>query len=85
MTSEAKVTLVAGGATLDRWGQQMQVTILSPAGAQFDPDEAAKKRLVLKLTNQTGAVRVAVFFSPQWPDGTRVPAPTLTPLAEWKP
>lgn len=84
MNCEATIKLEDNRALLTRWGQQMDVTILSPPGAVFDADTINKHRLTINLTKQTGELRFVVLFAPLWPKEEALKEPEIHPLAEWK-
>ena len=82
--SDTDIAVDGHRALLSKWGQKLQVTILSPAEASFDAVEVNKRRLSFKLAQQQGDVRIVVLFSPLWPNEEPRPAPDIRPLAEWK-
>jgi hypothetical protein len=66
---------------------------LSPAGAEFVAESAEQKppertnrgvsRLVVRLPQAQGDVRIAILFSPSWKDGKIVEAAQIKPLTKW--
>ncbi len=94
MTTDAKISLAKDKAVLTLGGKKMVAHILSPAGAAFTVESAEQKpplqpnkgvkRLMIRLENQKGNVRITVFFAPHWPKGKQPANPaSLKPLAEW--
>jgi len=94
MTTDAKIaTGREGVAVLTLKGKELIARILSPAGAEFTIESAEQKppqktnrgvnRLIVRLPDAKGKVRVAVLLSPVWKDGRYVSSVQLTPLAEW--
>ncbi|GAG52729.1 unnamed protein product, partial [marine sediment metagenome] len=94
MTTDAKIAVRKGGsATLSLKGKQLIARVLSPAGAGFIVESAEQKppektnkgvrRLVLRLPEAKGNVRVAILLSPLWSDGNVVKTLQVKPLAEW--
>jgi hypothetical protein len=94
MTTSAKVAVEGARATLTQDGKTCHVAILSPEGAEFTVESAARKkpekenkgvsRLIIRLLGQQGSVRIAVLFAPAWPDAGAVAKPKVEPLAKWK-
>lgn len=90
MHTQAKVTLEGARATLRKGGQTLHARILSPVDGRFSFEEvqlASPQRpargmgkLLVRLPEQQGAVRLAVLLQPSSPPG----AVTLSPLAEWR-
>jgi len=94
MTTDAAVEIGAdGSAVLKQDGKTLRATVLSPSGAKLAVESAERKppqktnagvrRLVLRLPDARGAVRIAILLAPDWPDGKPVAAPEITPLAQW--
>jgi hypothetical protein len=94
MTTDATIAVRKGGsAALSLKGKELIARILSPAGAEFvvesaeqKPPEKANKgvrRLMLRLPEAKGNVRVAILLSPVWSDGNVVKTLQVKPLAEW--
>lgn len=50
---------------------------IPPLGEEF------YRRLMVRLPNQSGNVRVSILLSPIWPDGKTFDQPKLTPLRDW--
>jgi hypothetical protein len=85
MTTDAEIALKPGGAVLARDGKELEVRIVSPRGAAFTVESAEQKppdrankgvhRLMCRLPDQQGSVRMAVLF------GTG--AVEVKPLADW--
>jgi len=95
MTTDADITIekkTVAKLTLD--GKRLIATLLCPDGAEFTTASAEQKpperpntgvkRLLVRLPQAKGSVRIAVLLSPVWQDGIsaslKVP---LKPLAEW--
>lgn len=74
-------------------GKQLIARVLSPAGAGFVVESAEQKppekpntgvkRLVVRLQQAKGSVRVAILLSPVWEANNFVKNAQLKPLAEW--
>jgi len=89
MATDAEINAEKAQATLKLGGRQLSATILSPAGAEFTVESAERqppekdnkgvRRLVIRLKDQAGAVRLAVLFHPV----KSAEVPKLKPLAEW--
>ncbi len=94
MTTDAKTTVAKDKAVLAIGDNKMTAQILSPAGAVFTVESARQKpplkpnkgvkRLMIRLKEQKGNVRIAVFFAPAWPDGKPVRPPAIKPLEQFK-
>ena len=59
---------------------------LAVESAERQPPEKANKgvrRLIVKVPEANGSVRVAVLLSPVWKDGGDVRSAPLKPLAQW--
>jgi hypothetical protein len=73
-------------------GKQLIAQVLSPAGAEFTVESAEQKppekpntgvkRLMVKLPEAKGNIRMAILLSPVWKDGPVMTA-ELKPLTEW--
>ena len=93
MTTGAQIALDGDKAVLRESGKELRAEILSPAGAVFTIESAEQKppqkenkgirRLMIRLKAPAGALRVAVLFSPVWPDGKAEAAPAVKPLDQW--
>ncbi len=94
MTTDAEIaTKKGGGALLTLKGKKLTATILSPAGAEFTVESAKQKppekknagvsRLMLRLPNAKGNVRLAILLSPKWNDAKSVKKVELKPLSRW--
>jgi hypothetical protein len=94
MTTDAQITNTGGGtAVLALRGRELIARVLSPAGAEFAVESAEQKppqrtnkgvrRLLVRLPQAKGNVRVAVLLSPVWKDGNPVSSVRLRPLADW--
>ncbi len=93
MTTDAKITVEKNVAVLTIGDKKMTARILSPAGAVFTVESAEQKppqktnkgvkRLMIRLKDQKGDVRITVFFAPHWPDGKSVKPPAVKPLKQW--
>jgi len=94
VTTDAKIAVAGPAATLTLDGRTMTARILEPHGAKFAVESAARKppenpntgvsRLVIRVAAQPGPMRFAVLLRPQAKGARPVPAPKLTPLADWK-
>lgn len=94
ITTEAKIEPAGATATLTLSGKTLTVRLLSPSGASFVEESAARpapenpnkgfRRLATRVKAPAGPLRFAVLLEPSWPDGKKADPPRLTPLAEWK-
>lgn len=93
MTTDAKITTKKGGiAVLHLKGRELTARILSPAGAEFSVESAEQKppekknagvsRLMVRLPNAKGNLRLAILLSPKWKNGS-VRTVELKPLSQW--
>ncbi|MCK4751901.1 MAG: heparinase II/III family protein [Planctomycetes bacterium] len=81
-------------AELTHEGKKLVAKILSPKNAKFTIESAEQKppqktnkgtdRLMIRLPNSKGSVRIAVLLSPVWPDGKVVNETKIRPLKKWK-
>jgi len=94
MTTDAQVAIKKNGvAVLTLNGKQLIAKVLSPAGAEFvvasaeqkppEKTNAGVRRLMVRLPQAEGALRIAVLLSPLWKDGSVVESVELKPLAKW--
>jgi len=94
MTTDANITIEKEQtARLSLKGKELVARVLSPEGAELaiesaerQPPEKANKgvrRLIVRLPDAKGNVRMAVLLSPVWKDGGDVNSAPLKPLAEW--
>ena len=93
MTTDARIEVEKGRATLTLQGRQMQAAILSPPDAVFAVESAAQpppqaantgvSRLLIRVPCQAGPLRVSVLLTPVWPDRKDVPVPELKALSNW--
>ena len=93
MTTEAEISCEGARAVLTQKGKQLAARIVSPPGASFEtgsaerpaPENANKgmRRLLVRLKEQRGEVRVAVLLCPVWPEGALETPPKLKPAAQW--
>ncbi len=94
MTTDAKIAAdKKGGAVLTIGDKKMTAQILSPAGAVFTVESAQQKpplksnkgvkRLMVRLKDQKGPVRITVFLAPVRPDGKPARPPVIKPLKQW--
>ena len=94
MTTDAEISLKKEWiARLTIGDKELVVKVLSPYHAPFivesaeqkSPEKTNKgvKRLILRLDNAKGNVRVAILLSPIWKDGHYISSVGLKPLAEW--
>jgi hypothetical protein len=80
-------------AELSLKGRKLIARVLSPAGAKFTVESAEQKppqktnkgvsRLMVRLPEAKGDVRLAILFSPIWQDGKIVETVGINPLAKW--
>ena len=80
-------------AELSLKGKKLIARVLSPPHAEFSVESAEQKppektnkgvkRLMLRLPDAKGDVRIAVLISPVWEDGNIVKRTQIKPLAEW--
>jgi hypothetical protein len=93
MTTDAKITTQKGGAaTLSLKGKELTARILSPPGGEFTVESAEQEppekknagisRLMLRLPNAQGNVRLAILLSPNWEAGG-VRTVELKPFSQW--
>lgn len=94
MTTDAKIDIKSGTlAELTLDGKKLTARILSPSGAQFATESAERKppqrtnkgvsRLLARVENAKGSVRVSILLAPRWAGFKPPAAPPLTPLAKW--
>ena len=94
MTTDEKIDIKKKGIALLTLGnKQLIARVLSPVGAEFEIESAEQKapqktnkgvsRLVVRLPQAKGNVRVAILLSPLWKDGNVVRSVELKPLEEW--
>lgn len=94
MTTDAEIDVKdAGVAVLTLDGKKLVARVLSPAGAVFTVESAVQKppqnpntgidRLMVRVPDAKGSVRVAVLLSPVWPGDAPVKTVKVKPLAEW--
>ncbi|MBN1293616.1 MAG: heparinase II/III family protein, partial [Candidatus Latescibacteria bacterium] len=94
MTTDADIDTGGSTAQLTLEGKTLTARILSPAGAVFTVESAAQEppqktnagvnRLMLRIKNQSGDVRIAVLFSPHWKDGEIVKDTEVKSLDSWE-
>ncbi len=93
MTTDADISIDKPSiAELSLEGKHLIAQILSPAGVGFTTESAEQKppqktnkgvsRLIVRLPEATGKVRVAVLLSPVWNDG-HVDSAEIKPLSDW--
>jgi len=94
MTTDAQVDVEEGTrAVLTLKGQNLVVRLLSPKDARFTLESAEQeppqekntgvRRLMVKLPQTSGDIRIAVLLSPAWKDGKVVESMDLEPLTSW--
>jgi len=94
MTTDASIAIEKDRtARLTLKDKELVARALSPDGAELavesaerQPPEKANKgvrRLLVKVPEAKGSVRVAVLLSPVWKDGGDVTSAPLKPLVEW--
>lgn len=93
MTTDAKITTEKGGvAVLRLKDKELAARILSPAGAEFTVESAEQEppekknagvtRLMVRLPDAKGDLRLAILLSPKWKDGG-VRTVELKPVSQW--
>ena len=94
MTTDAKIDIkTKNTALLTLAGKKLIAWLVSPSTAGFEIESAQQKppqktnkgvsRLVMRLPNAKGNVRVAVLLSPVWKDKELVTNVPIKPLAQW--
>jgi hypothetical protein len=94
MTTDAEIDVKQGTvAMLKLRGKELTARLLSPKGVVFTVESAEQqppqekntgvRRLIVRLPRVEDTVRMAVLFSPAWPDGQVVEASEVKPLASW--
>jgi len=94
MITKAKITVRKNGlAELTLKDKKLLAQVLAPAGVNFsiesaeqEPPQSANKgysRLMVRLPNQKGNVRVAILLSPVWQDGRVIKTIEVKPLTQW--
>jgi hypothetical protein len=95
MTTDAKIDIKEKGvAELTIREKRLVARVLLPAGAEFTVESAEQKppektnrgvrRLIVRLPEVRGSVRLAVLLSPVWKDGNVVKSVDLKPLEKWQ-
>ena len=92
ITTDATIAVDGTTATLELGGQKMVAKLLAPEGAIFLAESAHQEapqktndgisRLMIRLNGVTGEHRIAVLFSPVWPEGQTQSA-DVVPLENW--
>ena len=94
MTTDAKINIKEKDtAVLTLAGRKLIARLLSPSAAGFAIESAQQKapqktnkgvsRLIIRLPNANGNVRVAVLLSPVWKDKEIVTKVPIKPLTQW--
>jgi len=94
VTTDAKIDIKERDtAVLTLGGRKLIARLLSPSAAEFAIESAEQKapqktnkgvrRLIVRLLNAKGIVRVAVLLSPVWKDKVVVTKVPIKPLAQW--
>jgi hypothetical protein len=94
MTTDAEIEIEKGAvAVLKLKGKELVVRLQCSHRARFAVESAEQEapqrtnkgvhRLVVKLPQASGDVRIAVLLSPVWPDGQMVETVEIKPLADW--
>ncbi len=94
MTTDAQIAIDRPNtAELSLDGKKLTARVLSPRGAKFSvesaeqepPQKANKgvKRLMIRLPETTGELRIVVVLLPQWPDGVVAGGVGPNPLSQW--
>ena len=94
MTTDAEISLEkerTAKLTID--GKELTAKVMSPYNAAFTVESAEQKppqktnkgvkRLIVRLDDAKGNVRVAVLLSPVWKEGRYTSSVELRSLAEW--
>jgi hypothetical protein len=81
-------------AVMRKDGKEMIVRLAAPENAAFTVESAERpkpektnpgcKRLVVRVPGAQGETRIAVLFSPAWPDGPADDLRPLAPLDGWR-
>jgi hypothetical protein len=94
MTTDAKINIKENDtAILTLGGRKLIARIMSPSTAGFAAESAEQKppqktnkgvsRLIVRLPDAQGDVRVAILLSPVWKDKDVVTKVQIKPLAQW--
>jgi hypothetical protein len=94
MTTDAQIDVEEGSrAVLKLKGQTLVARLLGPKDARFTVESAEQqppqaknagvRRLMMRLPQASGDIRVSVLFSPMWKDGKTVDSVEMKPLASW--
>ena len=93
MATDAEIRADGASAVLKLDGKELRMQILEPAGAAFEIESAEQKppqktnrgvrRLVCRIKNASGNVRIAILFTPAWPAGLPKGKPEIKPLGQW--
>lgn len=94
MTTDAEISIdKPNTAELSLNGKHLIARILSPADSSFTVESAEQeppqktnkgvRRLIVRLPEAHGKVRVAVLLSPVWNNGSQISSIQLKPLADW--
>ena len=94
MTTDAKINIKERDtAVLTLGARKLIARLLSPSAAGFAVESAQQKapqktnkgvrRLIVRLPNARGSVRVAILLSPIWKDKEIVTKVPIKPLAQW--
>ena len=94
MTTDAYIEIDRNTALLTLDGKRLTARILSPSDAAFTSESAEQeppqktntgiRRLMVRLPERSGNVRIAVLLSPHWDDGEIISDTMVTPLDGWK-
>ncbi|MFH1741703.1 MAG: heparinase II/III family protein [bacterium] len=94
MTTDADVIVESNTARCMLDGKTLTARIVSPRDAVFSVESAEQKppqktntgvnRLMIRLSKQSGSVRIAVLFSPHWENGETVEVTEVKPLDTWE-
>jgi len=95
MTTDAKINIEQKStAVLTLKGKELVARVLSPADAEFVVESAEQKppeetnkgvsRLLVRLSNAKGDVRITVLLRPVWKEGKVVEQVEIKPLREWE-
>ena len=94
MTTDAEIEVEKGEvAVLKLKGKELAARLQCSHQARFSVESAEQetpqktnrgvRRLVVRLPQASGDIRIAVLLSPVWPDGKVVETVEIKPLADW--
>ncbi len=93
ITTDAAIAIEGGRAVLSQEGKRLTALILEPPRASFTVESAEQappesrnegvNRLMIRLSEEEGAVRIAVLLTPHWEGNGPVATAQIAPLSEW--